>query len=67
MSLKFFFARLKEGIPPDQQKLIYAGILLEDDCTLSNYKIKKEPTLNLILRLHGGRPYIFNLINLLKF
>ncbi|CAB4395547.1 unnamed protein product [Rhizophagus irregularis] len=44
----------KEGIPLGQQKLIYAGMLLEDDCTLSDYKIKKESTLNLILRLRGG-------------
>ncbi|CAG8733906.1 10593_t:CDS:2, partial [Rhizophagus irregularis] len=44
----------KEGIPLGQQKLIYAGMLLEDDCTLSDYKIKNESTLNLILRLRGG-------------
>lgn len=44
-----------EGIPPDQQRLVYQGKQLKDEKTVGNYKLKGGTVLHLVMALRGGQ------------
>ena len=47
--------KLKAYIPMDEQRLVFAGVALEDNRTLADYNIQQNSTIHNVLRLRGGK------------
>ena len=58
VDVKNQYARIA-GVSPCQQRLIFAGTQLEDENTLQDYRIQKDSTIHMVLRLKGGKPVIY--------
>lgn len=54
----------KEGIPPQQQRLVFQGKQLKDDKTIGSYKLKAGTVLHLVVALRGGGDHILTLFKL---
>ncbi|KAJ2931095.1 hypothetical protein H1R20_g5974, partial [Candolleomyces eurysporus] len=49
----------QEGMPPDQQRLLYNGQGLDENYTLNDYDVQTGATFHIVLRLIGGKPVIY--------
>jgi len=59
-TIEFVKSRIhqKLGVPPDQQRIVFAGMQLEDTRTLEDYNVQSGSVFHLILRLRGGKPVV---------